>query len=167
MEIRVDTSLMQLMANTTLRAKDSVEEAREASNVVTVHNDWNCAERDYINDAILEVKKKNGIICENMSMFASKVNEIAAKFEEFDRLLASQYSSFDAAIGELHRIESPVVTGSTQIHSFEKSELEKILTPIGENNYWNRYHVSNLTEPVSVIGFSDAKGILDGSQSLE
>lgn len=162
MEIRIDTALMKQMACNSTRAKFLLEEAMEAANATVIHDDWNCSERDLINENVLKVKKHSKILCESMESYSSKLNELATKFEEFDRMLCMNFSGFDSSIGQLYQIECPENVGVHSIQSFSENELEQMLSLSGATTYWERYHVSNLTTPISVLDFSDSVGILEG-----
>ena len=165
MEIIIDTSVMQQMASGSIRATSFIADAMKSADAVTVHDDWNCSERDLINESILKVKKNNGVLNENMVSFSNQVNEIAAKFEEFDRSLLTSFSSFDSSIGDMYRIENATVTGNAQT-LITNGEYSSILSASPDtNSYWDQYHIENLTNPISVLSFSDASDILQGTES--
>lgn len=163
MEIKVDTLLMQQMASGSLRAQEYLNQAADAANAITIHDDWNCKERDIINDNVLNIKKFDNKICENMNYFAEKVNELATQFEEFDRLLSSQFSSFDSSVGDMYQIGHSVGGNAAMYHAFSENDIEQAMTDAGSNTYWDQYHISNIAKPISVVSFADSAAILEGS----
>ena len=163
MEIKVDTLLMQQMASGSLRAQEYLNQAADAANAITIHDDWNCKERDIINDNVLNIKKFDSKICEKMNYFAEKVNELATQFEEFDKMLSSQFSSFDSSVGDMYQVGHSLGGNAVQFHSISENDIENALTYSGTNTYWEQYHISNLTKPVSVVSYADSAAILEGS----
>ena len=165
MEISIDTSVMQQMANGSIRASSFIADAMKSADTVTVHDDWNCSERDLINESILKVKKNNSILNENMQSFSAQVNDIASKFEDLDRSLLSSFSSFDSSIGDMYKIENSVVTGNAQTLKMNEDYSGILASSPDSNSYWDQYHASNLTNPISVLSFSDASDILQGTDN--
>lgn len=162
MEIKVDTLLMQQMASCSLRAQKYLKQASETANAITIHDDWNCKERDLINDNVMKIQKHDGIICENMIVFSTKVNELASRFEEFDKLLSSKFSTFDSSIGDMYNAGNATTYADAQLYSVNEADLKQALTFSGTNSYWDQYHVSNLTKPISVVNFGDSMNVLEG-----
>lgn len=165
MEINIDTSVMQQMANGSIRATSFMADAMKSADTVTIHDDWNCSERDLINESILKVKKNNSIINENMQSFSAQVNDIASKFEELDRSLLNSFSSFDSSIGDMYKIENSVVTSNAQTKMTAEDYSGILTSRPDSNSYWDQYHASNLTNPISVLSFSDASDILQGTEN--
>ena len=162
MEIKVDTTIMHQMASTSLRAQLLIEEAIKNAKSVASHNDWNCKERDSIDDAILLIQKKNELMGENMESFSRKLNEIAEQFEQFDREVVSQFAVFDSMVGDLYCINNQ------QVIVAPSSEAQSLVKELKVNSYWDRYHTANLFKPVSVISFPEvAESIFDGSSVIK
>ncbi len=157
MEIRIDTSIMQQMASTSLRAKDSLEESIKAAKSIVSHNDWNCIERDSIDDGILQLQKSNDLMCEHMETFSKLLNTIADQINQFDREFESGFAAFDSLVGDLY---SKKYQGAV-VGSFPVSQ--SIPREIDTDSYWERYHSVNLFQPVSVVSFPDASIFLTGS----
>ncbi len=162
MEIKFDTSIMRIMASKALHARTAMETAMKTADTVTIHNDWNCAERDLIDDGITEVKKKNNVICENMTLYSDKINSFAVQVDDFDKSLLSRFSDVDSSVGEMYQIESKVTTNNSSV--IGAGEVKRISSNLSDNSYWNQYHVSNLKQPIPVMNFSDANDILSGAE---
>lgn len=156
-EIIIDTSLMQQMANIALRAATSMEEAMKSAEAVTEHNDWNCVERDFINENILKIKKNNHKINENMALFSSKINELAEKFNDFDHSLMAKFSNFDSSIGNMMRIEDAkkIFRKTGYIPENFNSKYLQVVGGDGSQN-WRNFNFSSIDKPISVVDFSDA-----------
>lgn len=154
MEIKVDIDTLRQIAISTLHAKSSIEDAIKASNFVLQHNEWNCKERDLIDENIIAIQKSNLAINESMILFSKKVNEIAEKFNEFDDMIMSQFSEFDASIGSLCEIEPASIT------RVQSSVAQECTAKIETNSYWERYHSTNIMQPISIVSFKDATSFM-------
>lgn len=165
MEIRIDPTLMHVMSGKAILAKESMEEAMKAAEAITVHDDWNCAERNMINENIATIKKNNIAICESMSLYSDRVNSLAVQLDEFDRSLLAKFSGVDSSVGELFQIENNAATNNLTTQTISSEELQRISLRLGENTYWNHYHVNNINKPISVIKHSDASNMLSGSHN--
>ena len=165
MEIKIDTALMQIMSNKALLARNAMEDAMKSADAITVHDDWNCAERDLINDSVAKIKKNNNTTCANMEMYSEKVYSIAAQLDEFDKTLLSKFSGVDSSIGKMYQIGNTTVTNNAQ--TIKSEELQQIAVQLEDNTYWNQYHLRNMTNPISVVTFKDATGILSGTDNIQ
>lgn len=159
MEIKVDTSIMHQMASRSLRAKELLEEAIRSAKAVASHNDWNCLERDSIDDGILQVQKNNELMGENMEAFAKRLNEIAEQFDQFEREIVSKFAVVDSMVGDLYRVKTH---GSANI-SFPVAQ--SLPRNIQTESYWDRYHSANLFRPVTVVPFQETSVFLGKASS--
>ena len=166
--ISIDTSIMQQMANIALRARTAMEDAVKSANTVTEHNDWNCKERDAINESVVNVKKNNNIVNENLSLFSSKINELAEKFNEFDASLKSDFSEFDESVGNMLAIENTNIATNTTAATINITDITQTNNiSLTNTPYWQNYHLQNLTKPISVVNFEDAKMVIQGADYVE
>lgn len=163
MEIKIDTALMQLMSNKALLARDAMEDAMRSADAITVHDDWNCAERDLINESVTKIKKNNNTTCTNMELYSENVHSIAAQLDEFDKSLLSKFSGVDSSIGKMYQIGNAVETNNAQ--AIKTEELQQISVRLEDNTYWNQYHLRNMNNPISVVSFKDASDILSGADN--
>ena len=163
MEINIDTSLMQLMSSKALLAKDAMEEAMKSADSIMVHDDWNCSERDLINESITKIKKNNNTTCANMELYSENIHSIAAQLDEFDKSLLAKFSGVDSSIGRMYQIENAVVTNNAQ--AIKSEDLQKLSVRLEDSTYWNQYHLKNLNNPISVVSFKDASAILGGNDN--
>lgn len=153
MIIKIDTAVMRQMANTSLRVESLVEEAMKLSNAITTHNDWNCQERDVINDSVSLVKKNNVRINEKVEIFANKIAASAEQFDELDRSLLTRFQQFDSSVGELFAVKGVTTIAPSSV-------AQEIPVKIDPELNWESYHATTLFRPISVVKFDEiTKGI--------
>ena len=163
MEIKLDTSIMQIVSVKAILAKDAVEEAMKLAETITVHNDWNCAERDAISESISTIRKNNSTICKNMAFYSNRVKSLAIQLDEFDRSLLAKFSGVDSSLGVLFQMENKALTTNATTQIISPEDLQHISLRIGENTYWNQYHITNINEPISVVSFLEVSDMLNGT----
>ena len=164
MEIKIDTELMQQMANVSLRAMNAMEEAIKAANTITLHDDWNCVERVYIDESVQNIKKNNNKINESMIDFSAKLNELAEKFNEFDQSLLENFSDFDSSVGELICISPLEQSNLTRLIGDNTSAWDNAHKQLMKKiaDYQSIYCLKTFGKQISVVNFSDAQQIIEG-----
>ena len=102
MLISIDTVLMNELADLANAVCEELTEANICFNPITTHDDWNCAERDKINDIIINCKKYADALKEGSQNFSSSVRKAADSFDAFERqnpqALLNLHSVFERAL---------------------------------------------------------------------
>lgn len=101
MLIKLDTGVMFELANYAKTACQYVEESSQVAYQIVPHNDWNCKERDYINDGIETIRKYQARISEKMSHFSGAISQVATAFQEAEASLPNLFNEVDACVGEI------------------------------------------------------------------
>lgn len=153
MIISIDTEKMNTMASLAQNVRAEIDDCVTSLIPVVEHNDWNCKERDLINDGIIGVKKNAVILQEALDSFSSLMKQVASLFDAFEASLPNKYQQIDAFLGSTFAIpcvESTVATGSTTTE-VTSAIAEGMRTSGGlENNA-----LGNLTNPIQVCNFDD------------
>ena len=84
MVISVNTEKMNELSNLAMNISSELSEACSCLSPVTIHNDWNCVERDNINEAIMINKKCVGELMSCAENISSVVAKTADSFTEFE-----------------------------------------------------------------------------------
>lgn len=84
MIISVNTDKMNELANLAASVSAELSEACACLSPVTVHDDWNCAERDVINEAIQINKKSAADLMNCAENFSSAMTKTAESFTDFE-----------------------------------------------------------------------------------
>ena len=101
MLIKLDTGIMYEMAACTKTACQYVEESSQFAYRIVPHNDWNCQERDYINEGIEIIRKHQAKISEKISQFSNAISQVATTFLEAEAALPNLFNEVDACVGEM------------------------------------------------------------------
>ena len=155
---KVDATIMKDMASISLRARNEIEAAANILNSVTTHNDWNCVERDWINESICDVKRFNETVSRNIESYSSSISQQANRFSEYENELLARFAQFDASLGELHRIKDTRVRSAVS-STINTSDISQKVNK-NDSNYWNQYHANNMDKSISVMSFEEAIQIL-------
>lgn len=153
MIISIDTEKMNTMASLAQNVSVEIESCVASLMPVVEHNDWNCKERDVINEGIVSTKKNAVILQETLDSFSSLMKQVASLFDAFEASLPNKYQHIDSLLGSTFAIpcaESTVVTGSTTTEV--TSQIAEGMRVSGglENN-----SLGNLTKPIQLCNFED------------
>ncbi len=99
MIISVDTRKMDTIVAAASGVSTEIDACVSTLLPVVEHNDWNCKERDGINDGITAVKNKVRQLQENVTVFADMVKKTAAMFDAFELSVPNKYQQLDLMLG--------------------------------------------------------------------
>ena len=170
MDIIIDTEIMNQIASFSYIVVEKIEAAIKNYNSVTCHDDWSCKEHDEINEQISRLKTDISKMSEEIVTFAQKVNNLADKFNGFDSLLLSRFSSFDSSVGSMLAIDSGK-SGMSGMSGGSETAKGSYITKILESNlsgklpmnYLENYAITNSYKPLSVVHYSDSLAVTAGS----
>lgn len=153
MIISVDTEIMNRMALLAQQANDEIDRQAAILSPVTEHYDWNCFERDIINEAIISIKNKSKKMQETIENFSSAIRSAAEQFNAEENAIPGKYQYLDALLGNnfssVSELQGSVTksAGSTAASIAENISLDK-------SDKLENYEISRLVEPIQVISFS-------------
>lgn len=162
MIISVDTELMNEMATLASNANSELDICIAILTAITSHNDWNCKERDAINDNIATVKKNAGMLKENMDIFASSVRQIADQFRTFEGTMLQQFQGAESSFGQTI---SSFLNGDISLNQnagfVSQQTAEYISSELLTQDRLENYAVGNMLEPLQVCEYNAFKPSFD------
>ncbi len=167
--ISIDTLIMKQLVSVANSSNDAINDAVEALNRVSIHNDWGCKEKNAINDYAITNKNKIKEQQENSRAFLNAVTQAANSFEKSENDIIGWGQGIDSAVsgiisvvqgtigttahtGGNHPIGFPSVTEIIQ-DVMEGSNIGEWIesSPIGVIS------ANNFESPIPICNFEDIK----------
>ena len=143
MIIDVNPQTITEIAQTIANAYGEVEEAARILTSITEHNNWNCKERDAINDythsnarEILKISQKSG-------NFANVMKIVAENFTTDEKNISEMFTSVESMIGSILSIR-PIGAGN------RTSNLPEGVMPICKSGGPEDFKLSSVIELASL-----------------
>ncbi len=156
--ISIDSDVLRGLATAANATVSEISAGVEKLNAVTTHDDWNCAERDQINEQITAAKKKINTLSINTQTLLDLIRQSANRFDEVDSNTTKAFQSVQDSLSDFFSIKSPVVhlsqgAASTQLHDtlYDATQIHDLQTA---------NIINNINAPIKVCYYSD----LDFSQ---
>ena len=111
MVISINTEKMNELSNLAMRISSELSEACVCLSPIAAHNDWNCAERDSINEAILTDKKCAGNLMTFAESFASAVTKAATAFTDLEQKNPQALLDLQSILSETCSVFTPSSPG--------------------------------------------------------
>ena len=112
MIIDVNPQTITGIAQTIANAYGEVEEAARILTSITEHNNWNCKERDAINDYTRSNAQEILKISEKSGNFANVMKEVAENFTTDEKNISEMFTSVESIIASMLTIQ-PIGSGTT------------------------------------------------------
>lgn len=112
MIIDVNPQTITEIAQTIANAYGEVEEAARILTSITEHNNWNCKERDAINEYTHSNAREILKISEKSGNFANVMKMIAENFTADEKNISEMFTSVESVIGSILSIQ-PIGGGTT------------------------------------------------------
>lgn len=122
MIIDINPQTITEIAQTITNAYAEVEEAATILRSITEHNDWNCKERDTINDYTLSNAGEVLKISEKAGNFSNAMKIVAENFRTDEKTIADLFAGVESTLASLLAIE-PVAGGSGNLSSSGIGEI--------------------------------------------
>lgn len=126
MIIDVNPQVVTGIAQTIANACSEVEEAVKILTSITEHNNWNCKERDAINDYTRSNSQEILKISEKSGNFANVMKMVAENFTADEKNLSEMFTSVESIIASMLSIQ-PIGSGTTT------SNIPEGVMPIGKS----------------------------------
>lgn len=153
MVIQIDTELMRNMAALAMRATEAIDNSATHTYKVMQHDDWNCAERDYINEFIELNRNYQKRISEKIEFFSQSVNKVAQAFADAEISIPGMFGDVDAAVGAAAAIETERLDSGTSTNSL----CGALAAEIQPTNSFEGYALSSVSNSLQVCNFDDIK----------
>ena len=165
--ISIDSDILRSVKASAAAAAEGITSGVQKLQSVTTHDDWNCAERDTINDQILSAKKSAETLYERTQSYLELIQRTADKFDEVDYSITQSFQNVHDSLSKALSIKTPCVYRiNTDIQFPVISDIrltkiwsKKFLELIEPHKHWvgsKCYNViSNMDKPISVCKYSD------------
>lgn len=153
MIISINTDEIRSISSLASRVSAEIHDACNGLSSLTTHDDWSCAERDYLNDVILSIKQCGRALDECAESFSAALNTAAAEFEEFEKSDPKSVLGLQVCINDGLAMDPSRVVGMklNGVFSDVVENIEKDNNLSGLSGY--QLHVLNM--PISVIPFGE------------
>lgn len=139
--IDIDTIVMKNLASASSAANEAIDNAAEALNRISTHNDWGCKEKNAINEYAVSNKNRVKNLQENSRNFLNVVTQAANDFESSENSIIDMFSSIESILSDWLKIGT--------------------ITQIFNGNSIDDYHHTGKNHPVSILGQGVTKIIKD------
>ncbi|MGN1141073.1 MAG: hypothetical protein ACI4TF_07725 [Oliverpabstia sp.] len=102
--LNIDTSILRSSVSVAERANETIEEAANLLNSITVHEDWICRERYKIKEMTLSNKQKAQQIQERSSAFYSAIKTSSERFDTTEQDSCHRINGVDDIIGKVSTV---------------------------------------------------------------
>lgn len=102
--LNIDTEILRSSVNVAEQANEAITEAANLLNAITVHEDWNCSERDRIKEMTLSNKQKAQQIQQRSSGFCAAIRTASERFDTVEQESCHRVNGVDDIIGKISTI---------------------------------------------------------------
>lgn len=152
MIISINTDTINQMAAAVNSANQELENCAAVLSTVMEHNDWNCLERDAINESIRTLKAKAAKLEEDMGRFAGAMRQAAQDFNDLEQSLPAQFQHMDTVLAQLNGIPSG---GTAGVNSVTAGVAQTAAAEVTTVSRLESYSVGSLSEDIQVCRFAD------------
>ena len=155
--IAIDSDVLRSLASVADSAAQEMTSAAEKLNNVTVHDDWNCAERDIINEHIISVKKKTTALQNKTQSFLELIRNTANKFDIADSNINLSFVNLQNTVSDYLSVVSTTESISPNTTLSKVIQLPSFMTDhwTEYHDYWTKYLLSNFGSSIKVCKYSD------------
>ena len=149
MIISIDTEVLSSVASLARSINEEISQISEIMKRVTTHDDWNCKERDSINEAIANNRSAQANLQEISEDFARSLTSISEQFLEAERTLPSKFQHIDSLIGQAVSIRNNL----NHNENVSDEVISVIRADIKLTNSMECYELESLTDNINVCSF--------------
>ena len=102
--LTLDTDLLRSTVQIAETTNDAITEAVNLLNQVVIHNDWECVERDELNNYTLANRQTARDIQDKTASFYNAIKTASAKFDEAERNTIANGNSLDEVISRIANV---------------------------------------------------------------
>lgn len=121
--INLDTEQLKSLLAQLESANNQIDEAMACLQRVTTHSSWGCAERNTINEHILENRQQMQRVQQESESFLNATRAVADDFCTTENDISNWFSSVDEAIAQVNSIR---VSSVSSIAAAAKSALDML-----------------------------------------
>ncbi len=151
MIIKIDIEILSQIAAKVNLANQLIEKCEVQLKSITEHNEWNCKERDFINEVANEIKAKSSYLRQDFNGFVYSVNSAAEHFSDAKSTILQLIRKVDISVGKTWGIESKTTVG---VGSGVSSKITSVCNSLKVDNALDNYTVANITNGISICNFN-------------
>ena len=159
--ISVDTSVMRNLVSAASTANDAINDAVEILSRISSHNDWQCKEKDAINDYTNTNKTKIRNLQENSNSFLNAISSAANEFEEAEKSILNMFSSVESILSGVLSFAGNVFGAGESSGGFAstfsntlKDVMGKVMAPLKDGNIFDSFIHTNTFNPIHMCNFA-------------
>lgn len=118
--INLDTEQLKSLLAQLESANEQIDEAMSYLQRVTTHSSWGCAERNTINEHILENRQQMQRIQQDSTSFLQTARAVTDDFCTTENDISNWFSSVDEAIARVNSIQVGTVTSTAAVSEWAK-----------------------------------------------
>lgn len=149
MKISIDTGIMNEIAAISTEIGDLLGEANAALAPVIEHDDWNCSERDIINERLMYVKKSGASLDESAAALSSAFNDIAVRFTEMEKSIPFDLSDMISGMGSA--LSEPYDSVCVNAGSAAYAAAAQSGIPVVTDDMMGSYEAKNFMNPPEFV----------------
>lgn len=169
--ISIDTALLRELVSASSVANDAIDNAVDALNRVSNHNDWGCKEKYAINEYAITNRNKIKQLQENSRGFLNVITQVSNEFETSENSIINLFSSVESLLSGMLSIPVAVVTnGHTHTGTNHQvgfagnfkdiiSQWQKENSPLHSRsdgfNPFEKFEATNLSNEIMMCNFED------------
>lgn len=157
MIISLNTDTMNELAACAMQINSELEEACACLAPITEHDDWNCAERDNVNEAIIQLKACFNQLKDCSENFSSVVRKAAFSFSELELSHSQTLQGLHSVLANALAINTPdgmpdSIQSLNCVHPWHVfNNSDPVPFPLSQSYY--PYIVKNFDTPLKVVDF--------------
>ena len=152
MIISIDTEALRQMAELAANCNLIIEESVKRMNMVIEHDDWNCKERDKINECIIQNKSKQKMIAERMVEFSSYMSNTSGIFSDTEEAIPHNFQHIDTMIASALALQGG--NNVVSLTSDVKTVCDSVRNDAVLNDSIQSYSLDNLSNNINICEFS-------------
>ena len=151
--ISIDSDIMRNISGNAAAAVQEVSSGTEKLLSITTHDDWNCYERDLINEKTLAIRKKITDLKSTTERYLDIINRTADRFDSADLNITKSFQEVQKRLGNALSVPTPKNDMLSGIKTTElKDKLTCGTTWMDAHKY---YGLCEMDAPLKVCLFSD------------
>ena len=160
--ISIDTAIMRDLVAASSIANNAITDAMEVLNRISTHNDWECKEKDAINEYTNTNKNRIRQLQENSYAFLNAITDATSEFEETEISILDMFSSVESIISSILSITGASVGADGGLSQSFSPNFSNIIADVFRDitrmegyDPLSAFVSNNVTAPIAVCNFSD------------
>lgn len=155
MKISIDTQIMNDIAEISSQISTLITDAHALLAPVTEHDDWNCKERDIINERLMAVKKAGTALDETSVMLAAAFRDISERFMQMEKSIPFDLSGTVSEIGNV--LSEPYSSYTSNAGSASYAAAAQTGINVTTDDMMSAYEANELFNPLKIMKVRDEK----------